>query len=136
MVGAAFAEGRVMITGDEKGGVWLAKNGKRLNRDTGEFDISGPTVELMDWLASPDGGALRMDQAIHVAREIAHGRVPHVGMDRTVVEIEFPPAVMTVDGGRTWKTISSVTVPAGFASDEEAIIVSSTVTKRKIGDDE
>lgn len=34
-----------MITGDEKGGVWLAKNGKRLNRDTGEFDISGPTIE-------------------------------------------------------------------------------------------
>ena len=26
-----------------------------------------PLVELMDWLASPDGGALRMDQAIHVA---------------------------------------------------------------------
>ena len=37
-------------------------------------------VELMDWLASPDGGALRMDQAIHLAREIAHGRVPHVAM--------------------------------------------------------
>lgn len=39
-----------------------------------------PKVELMDWLASPDGGALRMDQSIHIAREIAHGRVPHVGM--------------------------------------------------------
>ncbi len=41
---------------------------------------SDPKVELMDWLASPDGGALRMDQAIHVAREIAHGRVPHVAI--------------------------------------------------------
>ena len=39
-----------------------------------------PKVELMDWLASPNGGALRMGQAINVAREIAHGRVPHVGM--------------------------------------------------------
>ena len=39
-----------------------------------------PLVELMNWLASPDGGALRMDQAIHVAREIANGRVPHVAI--------------------------------------------------------
>ncbi len=41
---------------------------------------SDPKVELMEWLASPDGGALRTDQAIHVAREIAHGRVPHVAI--------------------------------------------------------
>ena len=61
-----------------------------------------PLVELMDWLASPDGGALRMDQAIHVAREIAHGRVPNVTLDGPATEISFPPAVMTNDGGLTW----------------------------------
>lgn len=37
-------------------------------------------VELMDWLASPDGGALRMDQAIDIARSIARGQVPHVAL--------------------------------------------------------
>jgi len=47
---------------------------------------SDPKVELMEWLASPDGGALRTDQAIHVAREIAHGRVPHVGMMHVPLE--------------------------------------------------
>ena len=91
-----------------------------------------PLVELMDWLASPDGGALRMDQAIDIARAIARGEVPNVGMitmpaatiediARRVREIELqtaeaatkaalislgwtpPPAgVMTTDGGRTW----------------------------------
>lgn len=39
-----------------------------------------PLVELMDWLASPDGGALRLDQSIDLARAIARGEVPHVGM--------------------------------------------------------
>lgn len=57
------------------------------------------TVEIMEWLASPDGGALRTDQAMHVAREIAMGRVPHVSM------MPMPMPVMTVDGGRTWSVI-------------------------------
>lgn len=56
-----------------------------------------PKVEIMDWLASPDGGALRMDQACHIAREIAMWRVPHVSM--------MPMPVMTVDGGKTWSII-------------------------------
>lgn len=54
-------------------------------------------VDVMEWLAHPDGGALQTDQACHVAREIAHGRVPHVSME--------PMPVMTVDGGRTWSII-------------------------------
>lgn len=53
-------------------------------------------VELMDWLADPDGGALRMDQAIDIARAIARGGVPHVTMSCPV---------MTTDGGKTWRNI-------------------------------
>ena len=62
-----------------------------------------PLVELMDWLASPDGGALRMDQAIHVAREIAHGRVPHVAMaHEPVCFTEWLRAIVMDKGGEVY----------------------------------
>ena len=61
---------------------------------------TGPLVGLMDWLASPDGGALRMDQAIHVAREIAHGRVPHVAMaHEPACSTEWLRAIVMDKGG-------------------------------------
>lgn len=65
-------------------------------------------VDVMEWLASPDGGALRTDQACHVAREIAHGRVPHVSMEQAEAAplvIDIQPAMITTDGGRTWSII-------------------------------
>ena len=55
-----------------------------------------PLVELMDWLASPDSGALKMGQAIHIARAIARGEVPHITMSCPV---------MTTDGGKIWTKI-------------------------------
>ena len=94
-----------------------------------------PKTEVMCWLVDPDGGALRMDQAAHIAREIALGRVPHVCMmsmpsatyedlARRAREIELqiaeaatkaalislgwtPPqaGVITTDGGKTWRNI-------------------------------
>lgn len=46
--------------------------------------VTAPTTDhltyVMCWLVDPDGGALRMDQAIDIARAIARGEVPHVGM--------------------------------------------------------
>lgn len=94
-----------------------------------------PKTEVMCWLVDPDGGALRMDQAIDIARAIALGEVPYVVMitmpaatiddiARRVREIELqtaeaatkaalislgwtpPPAgVMTTDGGKIWTKI-------------------------------
>lgn len=101
--------------------------------------VTAPTTDhltdVMCWLVDPDGGALRMDQAIDIARAIARGEVPHVCMmsmptatyedlARRAREIELqiaeaatkaalislgwtPPqaGVITTDGGKTWRNI-------------------------------
>lgn len=75
-----------------------------------------PKTEVMCWLVDPDGGALRMDQAAHIAREIALGRVPHVCMIGPVTHngwycgdgeniANAAKGVMTTDGGKTWRHI-------------------------------
>lgn len=75
-----------------------------------------PLVELMDWLASPDGGALRLDQSIDLARAIARGEVPHVCMIGPVTRqgwycgdgeniVNASKGVITTDGGKIWTKI-------------------------------
>jgi len=43
---------------------------------------TGKLMELMTWLASPDGGRLNLGQAVDIARAISRGDVPHVKIQR------------------------------------------------------
>lgn len=49
-------------------------------RDPQGLATTSQIMEIMEWLASPDGGQLNTGQAIAIAREIALGRVPHVSI--------------------------------------------------------